>query len=360
MMAAVDHAARRRRLAAGLRDLEVDAMLVSRLVNVRYLSGFTGSNGWLLLRGDGSGTFFTDGRYEEQSRREVADLDRRVVGSRFATVFAEACAGSGISTVGFEPGGLTYRAWRDLDGTGPELVPVEDEIERLRWQKDADEITRLERAQALTDEAFERVTGKLAEGLTERRVAFELEQAMREAGAERVGFDTIVAFGPNAAEPHHSPTERALERGDVVKLDFGCVVEGYHSDMTRTLAFGDPGERLREAYGLVLRAHLAGIDAVREGVAGGEADAAARAVIEEAGLGEAFAHSLGHGVGLEIHEGPTLRKGSEDRLPAGAVVTVEPGVYLPGVGGIRIEDAVIVGADGARPLPSTPKELLVL
>ena len=191
-------------------------------------------------------------------------------------------------------------------------------------------------------------------------MAFELEQAMREAGAERVGFDTIVAFGPSAAEPHHRPTERPLERGDMVKLDFGCVADGYHSDMTRTIAFGEPAERLRDAYDVVLRAHLAGIGALRADAVAGDVDAAARGVIEEAGLGDAFAHSLGHGVGLEIHEGPTLRRGSEDRLPAGAVVTVEPGVYLPGVGGVRIEDAVVVEDGGARPLPSTSKELLIL
>ncbi|MGH2687012.1 MAG: M24 family metallopeptidase [Actinomycetota bacterium] len=357
MMAVMDHAARRQRLRHRLDELGLDSMLVSRLVNVRYLTGFTGSNGWVLLSGDGRDVVFTDPRYEEQSRREVPDLDRRIVGGGFAAAFAEAATGR----VGFESAGLSHRAWRELDAAGgTELVPLDGEVERLRWAKDAEEIGLLQRAQAITDEAFERVIVKLAEGITEQRVAFELEVAMRERGAERVGFDTIVAFGPGAAEPHHRPTERPLRRGDAVKLDFGCVVEGYHSDMTRTVAFGEADQRLRELHELVLRAHLAGIEALRPGVAGGEVDAAARKVIEEAGHGGAFAHSLGHGVGLEIHEGPTLRRGSEDAVPAGGVVTVEPGVYLPGEGGVRIEDAVVVEEAGGRPLPATTKEFLVL
>ncbi len=183
---------------------------------------------------------------------------------------------------------------------------------------------------------------------------------MREAGADAVAFDTIVAFGENAAEPHHRPTDRALRRGDLVKMDFGCVVAGYHSDMTRTVAFGDPGPELREVYQVVREAQAAGRAALEAGVRASEADEAARRVIREAGYGERFGHSLGHGVGLEIHEGPTLRDRSEDVLPEGAVVTVEPGVYLPGTGGVRIEDAVIVEADRCRPLPRTSKDLVVL
>ncbi len=359
-MTAVDHASRRSRLHDRLQELGLDAVLVTRVVNVRYLTGFTGSNGQLLAVA-GGGVFLTDSRYEEQSRREAADLRRVTYPQKLAPALAEAASAEGVRRIGFEAGGMTYRSWRELSALeGIDLEPMEEEVERLRWAKDPQEIGLLERAQEVTDAAFDRVIGKLAEGVTERQVAFELDLAMREIGAERVGFDTIVAFGDNAAEPHHGPSERPLRRGDVVKMDFGCVVDGYHSDMTRTVAFGEPEARLREIHALVLGAQLAGIDAVRAGIAGREADRAARSVIEEAGLGDRFGHSLGHGVGLEIHEGPALRSGSEDVLPEGAVVTLEPGVYVPGLGGVRIEDTVVVGRDGCRPLPRTPKDLLVL
>jgi Xaa-Pro aminopeptidase len=358
-MAAVDHAARRDRLVSRLPDLEVEALLVTRLVNVRYLTGFTGSNAQLLLAPN-EGVLFTDSRYEEQSAHEVPDLRRVVYPRAFVGAVAEACRKAGITRVGFEAAGVTFKTHRDLAGNeGLDLVPTEDEVERLRWAKDAEEIGLIARAQEITDEAFEQTIGKLAEGMTERQVAFELEQTMRHLGAERIGFDTIVAFGESAAEPHHHPTDRPLGRGEMVKLDFGCVVEGYHSDMTRTVALGEPSSQLREVYEVVLRAHLAGAEAVRAGTTGGAADEAARAVIRKAGYGDRFGHSLGHGVGLEIHEGPTLRSGSEDVLPAGTVVTVEPGIYLPGVGGVRIEDMVEVTEDGRRAMPRTPRELRV-
>jgi len=355
----MDHSARRERLREPLQELGLDALLVTRLVNVRYLTGFTGSNGQLLVTAAG-GVFFTDTRYEEQVRKEVSDLEREVYPRRFVRAVAEACRARSIGRLGFESAGLTHRTWRELEAAGVvELVPTEEVAEELRWIKDADELALIERAQAATDEAFERVTTKLAEGVTEREVAFELEVAMREAGADAVGFPTIAAFGENAAEPHHGPTSRTLARGDVVKLDFGSRVDGYHSDMTRTVAFGEPDPRLREIHQVVLEAQEAGVAAVRAGARGGDADRAARAVIAEAGYGEHFGHSLGHGIGLEVHEGPTLRDSSDDVLPEGTVVTVEPGIYLPGLGGVRIEDMVVVEANGCRPLPATSKELLL-
>lgn len=355
----MDHALRRERLSARLSDLEVEALLVTRLVNVRYLTGFTGSNAQLLMAPEP--VLFTDSRYEEQARREAADLRRWVYGQRFVEALAKACRDAGALRVGFEAAGVTYETYQKLAAVdGLELVPTSGEVERLRWVKDLEEIRLVEEAQRLTDEAFETVVGGLSEAVTEQEVAFRLEQAMRRAGAERLGFESIVAFGEQAAEPHHHPTGRELRRGDVVKLDFGCVVDGYHSDMTRTVAFGEPPAELREIYELVARAQAAGIEAVRAGVSGGDADGAARGLIEEAGHGGRFGHSLGHGVGLEIHEGPTLRKGSDEVLPEAAVVTVEPGVYLPGVGGVRIEDMVVVEPDGCRPLPATTKELILL
>jgi len=355
----MDFPGRRARLAARLSDLEIDAFLVNRLPNVRYLTGFTGSNGQLLLAAE-SATFLTDSRYTEQSRHEAPDVER-VTYQAFPAAFAEACTALGAKRVGFESGGVTYRLYRELgEADGFELVPTDGEVERIRWAKEPEERERIGQAQAVTDDCFERIVAKLAEGMTEREVALEMELTMRQNGADALAFDSIVAFGENAAEPHHHPTDRPLQQGDVVKLDFGALYRGYHSDMTRTIALGEPSSELREVHALVKAAQQAGIDAVRAGVTGAEADAAARKVIEEAGRGEAFGHSLGHGVGLEIHEGPTLRAKSEDELPAGAVVTVEPGVYLPGVGGVRIEDMVEVTEDGCRPMPTSTGDLVVL
>ncbi|HYT29605.1 MAG TPA: M24 family metallopeptidase, partial [Actinomycetota bacterium] len=228
------------------------------------------------------------------------------------------------------------------------------------WVKEAEEHALIRAAQSVTDAAFERVAGKLVEGATEKEVAFELEAAMRREGADGVAFETIVAFGENAAEPHHSPTDRPLGRGEMVKMDLGGLVGGYHADMTRTVAFGDPPARLRHVHEVVLAAQQAGIDAVKAEAVAGACDEAARAVIRDAGFGEAFTHSLGHGVGLEIHEPPWLRIGGEHVLPEGTVVTVEPGIYLDGVGGVRIEDMVEVTADGCRLIATSPRELVVL
>jgi Xaa-Pro aminopeptidase len=233
----------------------------------------------------------------------------------------------------------------------------------VRRVKDRDEIARIERAQAAADDAFERVVvggGALREGVSERELAFELELAMRRAGADDKAFDTIAAFGENAAEPHHHPTDRPLRGGDVVKLDFGALVEGYHSDMTRTVAFGEPGERLREIRDLVAEAQRAGIEAVRPGATVAEVDLAARRVIDAGGHAPEFPHGLGHGVGLEIHEDPRLRWDGTDELLEGSVVTIEPGVYIPGLGGVRIEDMVEVTAGGCRPIPRSTRELVVL
>jgi Xaa-Pro aminopeptidase len=355
----VDFSKRRKRLGSRFDELGVEALLVSRLPNVRYLSGFSGSNGQAILTRSG-GIFLTDGRYAEQSRREVPDLDRRIYMGEFLPSFREGCAELGVRRVGFESAGVTYELHGQLSETGLQLVPTEGEVERLRWVKDTEEIERLNRAQAIADEAFQVVTAKLLEGVTEREAALELDMTMRQLGADGLAFHTIMAFGENAAEPHHEPTDRRLERGDVVKIDFGCVVDGYHSDMTRTLAFGEPKLQLREVYEVVQRAQQAGVDAVRAGVTGGEADDVVRTVIAEAGYGEQFRHGLGHGVGLEIHEGPSLGQDSADVLPEGAVVTVEPGVYMEGVGGVRIEDMVEVLPDGCRVIPATPKDLIIL
>lgn len=358
----MDHGLRRARLAGRLGELEVDAVFVTRLPNVRYLTGFTGSNAQVLLTPSAT-VFFTDGRYEEQSRHEVDEADRVVYLDGFPPVHERAAA-LGLSRVGFEREGVTFGFWQRLGERldGAELVPVGPEVERLRRVKEPAERERIAAAQEAADVAFERVVlgGGLREGMTERELAYELELAMRAAGADDTAFDTIAAFGEQAAEPHHHPTARALRRGDVVKLDFGALVDGYHSDMTRTVAFGEPDARLREIHDLVAAAQRAGIDAVRPGASAAEVDLAARHVIEEAGHGPEFPHGLGHGVGLEIHEEPSLRWDAQGEVPEDAVVTIEPGVYIPGLGGVRIEDMVEVTAGGCRPIPRSTRELVVL
>jgi Xaa-Pro aminopeptidase len=355
----VDHRARRERLAARLPELEAEAFLITRLPNVRYLTGFSGSNGQLVLTSDG-GEFLTDGRYAEQARWEVPDLRGRVYSNDFVGGFASACRDLGAGRVAFEAGGVTYKTYRDLSGSGIPLVATDEEVERVRRVKDPEEIKLLDAAQAIADVAFEKVIGRVAAGITEKQLALEVDSVMRAEGADGLSFDTIVAFGESAAEPHHHPTDRTLARGDVIKMDFGSVVQGYHSDMTRTVAFGEPPPRLREIYEIVRRAQMAGVGAVRAGVTTGEADAAAREVVRQAGYAEQFKHSLGHGIGLEIHEQPWLRSGGDQVLPPGTIVTVEPGIYLEGEGGVRIEDMVEVTADGCRVIPKAPKELIVL
>jgi Xaa-Pro aminopeptidase len=355
----MDHPARRSRLAARLSELDVEAMLVTHTPNVRFLTGFTGSNGQAVLTEDG-GAFVTDGRYEEQSAREVPDLRRVVSTEAFPALAAKVCADLGVQRVAFEAERMTFAWHATLAEAGLGLVPISGVVEGLRWAKEPEELRRLEAAQGIADRTFERVLATLRAGVTEREVAVRIDLTMRELGADAVSFDSIVAFGPGAAEPHHHPTDRPLERGQVVKMDFGALVDGYHSDMTRTVAFGDPGPRLREVYEVVRRAQRAGVDAVRPGVTGHEVDGLVRGILIEAGLEDGIQHSLGHGVGLEIHEAPWLRPGWTERLPRGAVVTVEPGIYLPGEGGVRIEDMVEVTVDGPRVIPTTTKDLLVL
>jgi Xaa-Pro aminopeptidase len=358
----VDHQLRRTTLAASCADLQIDALLVTRLPNVRYLTGFTGSNGQLLV-GAGGTVFFTDGRYTERSRHEVPDVERVTYLGAFESTLAQHMRRLGIHRLGFEAHDITvstYERFRDRL-SGVELVPVGETVERQRWVKDPEELSMLRRAQAATDQAFEDVLDFLAVGQTERQVARRLAELLLRDGADGLAFDSIVAFGENAAEPHHEPGHRVLDEGDVIKLDFGALRSGYHADMTRTVAFGEPATQLKKVHDVVTQGQAAGIDAVRSGVTGAEVDRAARSVIEEAGYGDAFTHGLGHGVGLEIHEGPRLGREMQDQvLPTGAVVTIEPGIYLPGLGGARIEDMVEVTDDGCRVIGTASRELIEL
>ena len=241
-----------------------------------------------------------------------------------------------------------------------ELVPTTEVVESLRAVKDDEERAAIRQAQAITDAAFERILESFAVGVTEQQISRRLESVMLDEGAEGLAFDSIVAFGESAAEPHHEPGHRLLEEGDVIKLDFGARFAGYHADMTRTIAFGAPAGEIKKIHDVVKESQQAGIDAVRAGVTGASVDAVSREVIERAGYGERFVHSLGHGVGLEIHEAPSLGRKQDDPLPAGAVVTVEPGIYIPGLGGVRIEDMVEVTDDGCVVVGTSTRDLIEL
>ena len=358
----MDHGLRRDALRRKLDAIGVDALLVTRLSNVRYLTGFTGSNAQCIV-GRERDHLFTDGRYDEQASHESPDVPRTIYLDGVPPYVGVAT--QGVGRLGFEAGFLTWTAWDRLRQTMAEarieLVPTAGSVEDLRRSKEPEEVVLLRDAQEATDIAFDRVIrgGGLREGMTERELAWALERAMREAGADGMAFDPIVAFGESAAEPHHHPSDRTLRPGDVVKTDFGALVAGYHADMTRTVAFGAVAAELRDIRDLVFAAQAAGIAAVRPGASISDIDRAARAVIEDAGRGPNFPHGLGHGVGLDIHEDPFIRRVSDEVLPVGAVVTVEPGVYVPGLGGVRIEDSVEVTADGGRPLPRSDKEFLL-
>jgi len=356
----VDHHVRRRALAARLDDLSVDALLVTRLLHTRYLTGFTGSNGQVLVRPDAA-IFMTDGRYTEQSRREVPDMERVT----YANPLREELGAmlEGVRRLGFEADEMTVAARDRLAaalGDGVELVPTTEVVEKLRETKDDDERAAIRQAQAITDAAFEQILDRFAIGVTEQQIARQLETLMLDEGAEGLAFDSIVAFGENAAEPHHEPGHRTLEEGDVIKMDFGARFDGYHADFTRTVAFGSPASELKKIHDIVRESQQAGIDAVRAGVVGKEVDAVSRAVIERAGYGDRFVHSLGHGVGLEIHEGPNFARTVDDPIPAGAVMTVEPGIYIPGLGGVRIEDMVEVTEDGCAVVGTSTRDLIEL
>lgn len=358
----MDHELRRRALVARLDELEIDALLVTRLLHTRYLTGFSGSNGQLWLDGDGA-TLLTDGRYTEQARREVPDVSRETYERQYRSWVAERARSTDRTRLGIEADDLTvaaHTALQEAVGDGVALIPLRGIVERERAVKDEEERDLIRQAQAATDAAFERVLDLCSAGVSETQIALDLERLLREEGADGLAFDSIVAFGENAAEPHHEPSHRVLEEGDVIKLDFGALVGGYHADMTRTIAFGALGSELRKIHDVVKEAQQAGVDAVRAGVAVDAVDAASRSVIEAAGYGERFVHGLGHGVGLEIHEAPFLRRGLPGELPEGAVVTVEPGIYVPGLGGVRIEDMVEVTADGGRVVGTATRDLIEL
>ena len=351
---------RRRTVVEGLADRNLDALLVSLSPNLRYLSGFTGSNGALLIT-SGESIVFTDSRYEIQAARETSCRVRIAKGPVLMDVISS-IARRRLRRIGYEPARMTCEYFESLKGhlpTTASLVAAGGWIESLRMVKSPEELELIRHSVEINSQAFERTVARTRPGMREEDLAAELEYRMRKLGAEKPSFDTIVAGGDHSALPHAQPGKARLERGLVV-IDMGAMFEGYASDMTRMLHIGAPGPKAKRMHRAVLEAQLAAIDAVRPGARTASIDAAARRVLKGFGLDRAFTHSTGHGLGLEIHEPPRLGKKDKLRLQAGMAITIEPGAYLEGFGGVRIEDTVVVTSAGCRILTPTSKELVVV
>jgi len=349
------------RVRSRLVGTDVEALLISDLTNIRWLTGFTGSNGWVVL-GPDQLTLVTDGRYGEQAARQLAAAGvagEVLVGATGAATQAHlAITTQQYRTTGFEAAHVSfqhYASWSTAFGTT--LTPTSGLVELERRTKDDAEIEAMATACRIADEALGAVAPMLGGGLTEARVRNQLEIRMRELGADGPSYETIVATGPtNAALPHHRPTDTLIEPGHTVIIDVGALVNGYHSDMTRSFIIGTPTALQQELYQLVLAAQMAGVAAVGPGLTTKELDAVCRDTITDAGYGDWFTHGTGHGVGLLIHEDPFVNRAGEATLQVGDVVTVEPGVYREGFGGIRVEDLVVVTSAGCRVLTSSPKD----
>lgn len=361
---AVDVAPRRTKVLHALADhTDVDAFVITNLVNVRWLTGFTGSAGFVIATPQRL-VLITDGRYEGHAHAELEAVgcDAEIIITTYEQKERAAEIIGGARRVGLEAEYLSwakYRSFRDTWFPEARLAATTGIVDHLRRSKDAAEVARIERAAAITDAALASVRSRLNASITEATFAFELETAMRRLGASGAAFDTIVASGPNGALPHHNPSDRVISSGDLVVVDCGAMVDGYRSDMTRTFIVGTPSPTQQRMFEVVLEAQEAGVQLVGDGVPSADVDAACRAVIGDAGWANAFNHGTGHGVGLDIHELPRIGAKATDVLTIDDVITVEPGVYLPEHGGVRVEDTVLITDSGARRLTLTPKTLEV-
>lgn len=348
------------KLRKKMRENDLDSFLVTSPYNLRYLTNFTGTTGLAVITLDNA-YFITDFRYTEQVARQAQGFEIiQNVGPIFETV-ADLVKKAELQELAFEETQVSFYDYSILEEIiMAELIPVVGMIEELREVKDEEEIALIEKACHIADSAYDHILKMIRPGMTEIEVANQLDFYMRSLGASGVSFETIVASGVRSAMPHGVASSKVIEQGDLITLDFGCYYEGYVSDMTRTFAIGDPGEKLKEIYQIVLDAQLAVIDAAKPGMMGSQLDAVARDYISSKGYGEAFGHSTGHGIGLEIHEGPNVSSRAEKQFVEGNVITDEPGIYLPGIGGVRIEDDLLITAEGNRILTQSPKELIIL
>jgi len=351
---------RLQRLREELAAWDLDALVVADNASIRYLTGFTGSYGVLLVTGDDA-YLVTDGRYEEQVRCEcpdipLASIEKELNWAEAATAVIEKLH---LDRIGFEDHAVNYRNWSQLETALPfvELVPARDMVLQLRLVKDEDEIAALREAVRIADLAYEHIIGYMKPGIREIDIALELDFFMRGCGAEREAFETIVASGPRSAMPHGKPTDRVVSEGELIVLDFGARWRGYHSDITRTVVLGQPDPRQEELYAVVLEAQAKAMEVVRPGVLGRQVDGAARAYLTTKGFSDYSEHGFGHGLGLTIHDGKIINQHSDVALEAGMVITVEPGIYIPEWGGVRIEDDVLVTESGYEVLTKSPKAL---
>ena len=349
-------------IAGALAENGLDAVMLTAAPNRLYASGFRSSAGLVLVTRE-KAWFFTDSRYIEAASRGIqgADVEMVTGGRDYLTCVREIVEASGISVMGFEEDRMPVASWeRYRDGLPCRLTGAGAMMDTLRAVKDPEEIEKLLVSQSIAERAFTELLNDIRPGVTERQLAAKLDYLMLTYGAEKPSFDTIVASGANGSKPHAVPSDKPVEDGDFITLDFGAMKDGYCSDTTRTVAVGSVTDEMRTVYNTVLQAQLAGIAAARAGVTGRQVDAAARDFIAAAGFGEYFGHGFGHGLGIEVHEAPTAAPSYDRPLPAGAVISAEPGIYLPGKLGVRIEDVIILTEEGSRNITGLTKELLIL
>lgn len=348
------------KLRKKMQEENLDSFLITSPYNLRYLTNFTGTTGLAVITLE-KAFFITDFRYTEQAAAQAQGFEIiKNVGPIFEEV-ADLVQKEGLRELGFEETTVSFLEYSVLEEIiDAQLIPISGMIEELREIKDEEEIAIIEKACSIADLAYDHILKMIQPGMTEIEVANQLDFYMRSLGASGVSFETIVASGLRSAMPHGVASKKIIEQGDLITIDFGCYYEGYVSDMTRTFAIGDPGEQLKEIYQIVLEAQLAVLEVAKPGVTGKQLDAVARDYITKHGYGEAFGHSTGHGIGLEIHEGPNASVRAEKQFVPGNIITDEPGIYLPGIGGVRIEDDLLITSDGNRVLTHSPKELIIL
>lgn len=353
---------RLRQLRAALKHQELDAVLVTHLPHVRYLSGFSGSSGMLLVTARRA-VFFTDFRYQEQAADELeAGIKASITRNPLDQMLSEKLVERGMS-LGFQDAYLTVAALESYKKRlrGVKLRPTGDMVRDLTMVKTPEEIAKIKKAAQIADKVYKDILGWVRPGMREDQVAAEISYRGRGYGSEGDAFDIIVASGPRGALPHGRASSKKIKKGELVTLDFGCIYQGFNSDMTRTFAVGNPSDQAREIYEIVLRAQKAGVKAARAGMTGKELDDVCRDIITEAGYGDQFGHSTGHGLGIEVHEMPAVAgRGNDQRLEQNMVVTIEPGIYIPGSCGVRIEDDVVIGTSGSTILNKSPKQLVIV